>query len=248
MATRFIDKEYGVDVSTAIANDTTGTRKVQNLPDCTGFVYDKVSNTLKYNKNGTIVEIPDSSAGLTAISGSHLILNTTSDDKQVRINSRSFTQASGSSIGMQSKPSQTVTTTGDVIGAEFSPRYQDAIGGGSLIAVRADPILKGTTGNLTGNVVGVEVNLDLMDPTCSRTISGKVAALRVFPDLGGTVTGKASVIVLATPNNGAWDFLLDVETSGIAVGSAGTYSTADGYFLIRVPAGTMRIPFFAAVD
>ena len=54
MATRFIDKEFGVDSSTAIADDATGRLKVRNLPDAAGFVFDKVDGFLKYNDNGTI--------------------------------------------------------------------------------------------------------------------------------------------------------------------------------------------------
>lgn len=59
MATRFIDKEYGADTSTAIANNATGTTKVKDLPDCAGFVYDKVDNTFKFNKAGTIDALVD---------------------------------------------------------------------------------------------------------------------------------------------------------------------------------------------
>ncbi len=54
MATRFIDKETGATTTTAIANDTTGTRKVKDLPDCVGFVFDKVDHQFKYNDAGTI--------------------------------------------------------------------------------------------------------------------------------------------------------------------------------------------------
>lgn len=59
MASRFLDKEFGVDRSTAIANDTTGTRKVRNLPDAAGIVSDSVDFDIKYNRNGTIVALAD---------------------------------------------------------------------------------------------------------------------------------------------------------------------------------------------
>lgn len=65
MATRFIDKEYGANSTTAIANDATGTAKVRNLPDAAGFVYDIVDNTLKFNKNGNIVNVVDSTPSPT---------------------------------------------------------------------------------------------------------------------------------------------------------------------------------------
>lgn len=54
MATRFFDKEHGVDTSTAIADDATGTAKVKNLPDAAGVVYDRVDGFLKYNDAGNI--------------------------------------------------------------------------------------------------------------------------------------------------------------------------------------------------
>lgn len=65
MATRFIDKEYGTNSTTAIANDTTGTRKVRNLNDAIGIVYDSVDNTLKFNKNDAIVNVLDSTPSPT---------------------------------------------------------------------------------------------------------------------------------------------------------------------------------------
>ena len=54
MATRFIDKAYGADSSTAIADDATGTRKVQDLQDAAGFVIDSVDGFIKYNDAGNI--------------------------------------------------------------------------------------------------------------------------------------------------------------------------------------------------
>jgi hypothetical protein len=54
MATRYIDKETGATTSTAIANDTAGTRKIKDLPDAVGIVFDKVDKTFKYNDTGTI--------------------------------------------------------------------------------------------------------------------------------------------------------------------------------------------------
>lgn len=54
MAIRFINKAYGANSSTAIANDTTGRAVVQNLPEAAGFVYDSVDNQVKFNGNGTV--------------------------------------------------------------------------------------------------------------------------------------------------------------------------------------------------
>lgn len=57
MAIRYIDKEFGANSTTAIANDSTGTAKIKNQPDAAGIAYDKVDNTLKLNQNGAIVPI-----------------------------------------------------------------------------------------------------------------------------------------------------------------------------------------------
>lgn len=54
MATRFLDKETGVDNSTALADDSTGTTKVKNLIDAAGIVFDKVDGFIKYNDLGNI--------------------------------------------------------------------------------------------------------------------------------------------------------------------------------------------------
>lgn len=59
MATKYIDKEFGANSTTAIANDATGRAKVQNLPDAAGIAYDKIDNVLKYNANGTIRVLVD---------------------------------------------------------------------------------------------------------------------------------------------------------------------------------------------
>lgn len=85
MATRFLDKEYGATLTTAIADDATGRSKVRNLPDAAGIVYDIVSNTIKYNANGAIVVLqsgvalsltPTAAVTLTALqSGTNVFLN-----------------------------------------------------------------------------------------------------------------------------------------------------------------------------
>ncbi len=54
MATRFLDKECGANSTTAIADAATGLKKVRNLPDAAGIVYDSVDGFLKYNDAGNI--------------------------------------------------------------------------------------------------------------------------------------------------------------------------------------------------
>lgn len=174
---------------------------------------------------------------------------TAEDNKTIRFNSRTYSGTSGSAVGFQSKPRQIVTTTGDVIGAEISPRVAGAIGAGALIALRADPILQAGASSTVSAVRAIETNIDFSDSD-TRTVTNDVTGWRVFPDFGTvTVSGKKSVMLLATPNAGTWDYLMDFEAStGLIDSTNGTYSTADGFIKIRVGEGDARIPYFLGVD
>jgi hypothetical protein len=101
------------------------------------------------------------------------------------------------------------------------------------------------------------------------TWTGAVANLVLAAQLSSSPTGHFCAIELdcqsavnGTPN--AWDSIFHVLTGGqngsianvfqfdgtatcVVVGS-GTYSTADGYLIIKVGANTYRMPFFTAVD
>lgn len=69
----------------------------------------------------TTEDLPGSAPLVLAPADTNLDLKTTTDSKPVRINSRNYTQASGDSIGFQATPNQTVTTTGEVFGAQLKP-------------------------------------------------------------------------------------------------------------------------------
>jgi len=143
----------------------------------------------------------------------HMELQTVKDDKQVRINSRSYTQASGGSIGFQSKPSQTVTTTGDVIGGEVSPRVQSAIGFGTAKGLHVDFDMKGTGGGNGTNVWVTEIEC-IAPASSGRTISGDIAFTRYRSGLEGiTVSGHVVPIKVAPHEGRAWDGLVKVPVN-----------------------------------
>jgi hypothetical protein len=223
MATHYLHKFASVAEFNAISPDRTK-----------GFPIGIVSDTI-YTK-----------------SGQNLKFATQTDSKPILLNSRDYTQASGDSIGVQSKPSQTVTTTGAVYGVQISPRLQNAVAAAALVAVQGAPVTKGASaGTISGDVRAFEASIDLNDVDGTRTISGTVSALYAFLQApsAGTYTGGASVIHVALENTKKWDFLIKTDTGvGCAVVGAGTYSTADGYFLVRVAGSTYRVPFFAGVD
>ncbi len=101
------------------------------------------------------------------------------------------------------------------------------------------------------------------------TYTGKVGVLVLQAQLSANPTGHFHAIEVDCQQAGAgtptpFDSILYVPTGGqngsivnliefaaasaCAVVSAGTYSTADGYFVVKIAGSTYRVPFFAAVD
>ena len=108
-------------------------------------LYNVTPGTMETNKP----YVPDDNLGIDQIKGkvgSHLVLLVNSNNKQVRINHRSYDNATGDTIGYTSKPNQTVTTTGDVYGAQMQPRVQAAVGANRLVGYQSAPIIKGSSG------------------------------------------------------------------------------------------------------
>ena len=181
---------------------------------------------------------------------SNLTINSKEDDKPVTINSRDYAKDANNNIGMQCKPNQADGSTSSITGAEFSPRFADGIAGAQIRAIAASPFLKGTTGNLSSNVTAIEAELDL-GAGSTRTITGGVYVLRVIPTLstGMTVTGKKSIIRLDDPNQGGWDFLLDISSGNVGAGqlanTTASVGSQIGQLLIRVGSTTRCIPYYA---
>lgn len=155
---------------------------------------------------------------ITPKSGSHLALKSADDNTQVRINSRNYTQTTGSSIGFQVKPAQTVTTTGNVIGGEISPRYNSGIAGGSIIGLHVDAFLKGTAaGTLSGDVRGIQIEL-ITDDAGTRTIDGYVTGLRFRSAFSATgITGNFTAFRVEKPelqtNSQTYDALFELTST-----------------------------------
>ncbi|KKK47447.1 hypothetical protein LCGC14_3155090, partial [marine sediment metagenome] len=121
---------------------------------------------------------------IMSVTGNHLHLNTQDDNKNVRINSRNYIGTSGGVSGMQCKPNQIVTTTGDLTGGEFSPRFNDCDGGG-LVAVKGDPVIKDASSARTvSSIVGFECNIDLPNAGSVVTITNDINAFSTFLDKG----------------------------------------------------------------
>ena len=202
-------------------------------------------NVLKFSLPST------SDTKMASLGTRHLLLESTADNRQVRINSRAFAQATGSSIGFQSKPNQNVTTTGDVIGGEVSPRVTDA-GAGALIALRADPVVKDATAARTISAVrALEINIDLPNAGSAYTFTNEVAAIRIFPDFGSghTFSARRTILMIANPNTSQFDVFMEAQSANgtwISVtGASASIPANTGFLLIRHGSTTYRIPIYA---
>ena len=157
-------------------------------------------------------------AEITSKSGSHLALKSSDDDKQVRINSRTFTNTSGSAIGFQVKPGAGAVSTGSVIGGEISPRYNDGFAAATIIGLHVDTFLKGTTAvTSSGDVRGIQIEL-VTDDAGTRTISGYVTGLRMRSAFSATaITGNFSAFRIEKPeaqtNSQTYDTVFDFTST-----------------------------------
>lgn len=136
--------------------------------------------------------------------------------KKVRLNSVTNTGTANSLIGFQSKPAQGASTAQNVMGCEISPRVNDTFAltsTGTLIGAHVDAYLKGTTGNVGGDVRGAQIEL-VTDDAGTRTISGDVVGLRFRAAFSGTITGDMVVIRVekaeAQTNSKQWEYLLEL--------------------------------------
>lgn len=164
----------------------------------------------------------DSAAnGMIYRDDSNLLLQTlaaTGDNagRTVRLNSITNTGTANSLIGFQAKPAQGAATAQNVIGCEISPRVNDTFAltsTGSLIGAHIDAYLKGTTGNIGGDVRGAQIEL-VTDDAGTRTISGDVIGLRMRAAFSGTITGNMiafSVEKAETQTNSKqWEYVFEL--------------------------------------
>lgn len=152
-----------------------------------------------------------------------------------RIKSQDFKSTSGDINAVQIKPNISVGGTTGMTGLEVSPRFADGKAGNGLVAIKADPNLKGTSGNLTGGVVAVEANIDLGDPASTRTIGGDIAAFSSFLDLPSGVVhtaGLNTLLKVRTVNAAQWDGILNIDDLNTGVTRTAAYSGGTAQYLI----------------
>ncbi len=166
----------------------------------------------------------DANAGIDAInakSGSHLVLKVSNNNKQVRINHRSYDNATGDTIGYTSKPNQTVTTTGDVYGAQMQPRLAAAVGAARLVGYQGAPIIKGSSG-VSGTVTsGVQCfRAELTDElSAGKTFGDDLVGYDVrgiAMESGHTYSSNVHTVgfrMAKSENSKAWDAVLKLAST-----------------------------------
>jgi hypothetical protein len=203
------------DTTTTITNASQAAARTYTIPDAganASFVMTAGNQTIAGNKTFT---------GIIASSGAHLQLNSgvTSTDlagNTVRLNSITNIGTANSLIGFQAKPAQGASMANNVIGCEISPRLEDTFaltGTASLIGAHVDAYLKGTTGDIAGDVRGMQIEL-VTDDAGTRTVSGDVVGLRMRAAFSGTITGDMVAFRVekaeTQTNSKQWEYLMEL--------------------------------------
>ncbi len=197
----------------------------------------------------------DGGAKIVSAAGDHMKIETTDDDKNIRIQSRNYASTSGEFSAIQIKPNITTDGTVTIYGIECSPRFASAAGGNTLVGIRSTPILKGTSGTLTGDVRVYQAELT-DENAAGRTIDGVVSMLWCWHQLAGhTFTGGIYVMDLRTAGGGkGWDGFVNVQASGDAgftTSSDGMFRdpeshTEAGFVTITVAGTDFELPYYAS--
>lgn len=169
-----------------------------------------------------------------AITGNDLALQTVSDNKQVELNSRNFTQATGDSIGFQAVPNQTVTTTGEVFGGQIKPRVAANIDAATVNGLGIDSEVKSGTGSLSSDLRGINMYLGA---TGSGTIGGNIVGIRMRVESNINPTGLiAPFHFVQHEGSQGWDGLA-IFTEALGTHSMTTNSDKTG----GAKSGTIKV-------
>lgn len=168
--------------------------------------------------------------------------NTNADNAPFRLNSRSYTQATGDSIGIASTVNQTVASTGEVYCAQFKGRAT-AVSVAAINGLEVDAEIRSASAATTGGVRALNVYLG--SNNASQTISGDVCVIRCRWE-GSTALASNQQAVLATilNNEGAqpWDGFVHLVSSGGGDVALGTHTmTTNSDKTGNTKSGTIKV-------
>lgn len=174
-------------------------------------------------------------------------LKSSSDSVPVKINSRDYTQTSGDSIAFQATPNQTVSTTGEVFGAQFKPRAAANINVGGVNGFGADAEAKSGTGNVTNDIRGGNLYLGANG---SGTVGGDIVGLRVRVESNINPTGDIAMLKpVQHEGSQGWDGLVSLDealgTHSMTTNSDKTGNAKSGTIKVVVNGTTYHIQLYA---
>lgn len=187
-----------------------------------------------------------SKGGSGAAVDDHFYLDTISDTKTLRFNSRDFIATSGDINAMQSKPNISVGGSTGVCALEVSPRVASGITTtGKVVGIFSNPLSKGTTGNV-GTMRAFEGKVEC--PTGSTKTTTNCWILEAMNAMHGTVTNGPTVIkVNAAGGNKDWEALMELCDNGGAIADlASAVTTVNGAIKVIIGTTTCYIPTYAS--
>ncbi|APU88869.1 hypothetical protein Rctr197k_040 [Virus Rctr197k] len=180
----------------------------------------------------------------------HMVLNTLTAGRTIRLNSQTTTDTASSFIGFQAKPGRGASSTENVIGGEISPRLNSAValtGSGSIIGLHVDAYLRGSAGgDIAGDVRGMQIEL-VDDNAAGRTISGNAIGIRFRSNLSCTaITGQHTVLSVENGEGSQkWDQLAVIESeAGVFDDTTAVNATQNGYIAVMVNGQQRYIPLY----
>lgn len=175
--------------------------------------------------------------------------------KTITLNSQTDSvTTSGDLIGFQSKPRAGVGGSQTVYGCQISAQISDAIATtGSIVGGHADVYLRGTSaGTIGGDVRGFQIELTT-DDAGTRDITGNVSALRLrMAFSAGTISGTVTAIRIEKPEvqtgSEAYSSVFELTDTLAGVWSDTTTATGDteaGYFAVRINGNLRYVQCFS---
>jgi len=184
-----------------------------------------------------------------ALTGGHFALETVEDDKTVRLNVRDYLATSGDIIGFQSRPRAAASGTQTIYGAQLQPGFNDGIDGASLVGFMAECVLKGDSGDLSGDIRAFQGQIT-DENVAGRTIDGVTSILDAWHQLAAhTFTGGVHVINVRAPGGATpWSgfAVFPDDGGGIADLASAVTGSPTGVVKIKIGSTVGYIPMYVA--
>ena len=193
-----------------------------------------------------ISENKNSGTGSLAPAGANLDLNTTSDNKPVRINSRNYVQTSGDSIGFQAKPAQAANSTGTCWGFQVQPRVLDGFNVANLVGGVLEPIQKGTSGVISGDVQALQCNFS-DEGSAGRSVGGDVVGIRFYTQLASVVSGDKTLMRVEESAD-AWTLFAKLPDDSSIAKTTQTAATQAGWIKVKIGSTVKYLALYNSVS